>query len=446
MKYGHGEASLASFPGSFVSDFDQFLDYCLAKPVSLTKTTKTISRKNLIELNELLSVKAKNVNQYSSQEFYPYIDFLFRLALASKMIEVGTTNTKHFFKGTKRAELFKGFTFPEKYCSLLEVFWVDLDWEQLHDNSFVVHHYVEIFARLRYESPGKPINISHPKTAIGKWLQNETKHWQHFYKYFEWFGLWTCETDTAKIENHYRKGSYFAKTITITDFGTAMMPILVFDRNLYAWNIATRRMEGESEWFPGAPSDWIRNFGISKADLACIEDIFDEDQSGQPFYLPFIPLFPSGTLSNALPREQKRCQVGAYTFNVMYETDTWRKLKLSGICTMDDLHHNILLAYDFEDDHLYSFFMDNKKWSNNCIASPNDDFGHADASKVHIDRYGFVQGQQFLYVFDYGAEWTFRVTVEEIDEQETGGFTPQLVDEKGQSPKQYFYEDDEDEW
>ncbi|WP_153009912.1 plasmid pRiA4b ORF-3 family protein [Sporosarcina koreensis] len=226
----------------------------------------------------------------------------------------------------------------------------------------------------------------------------------------------------------------------------AMMPILVFERNLYAWNIATRRMEGESEWFPGAPSDWIRNFGISKADLACIEDIFDEDQSGQPFYLPFIPLFPSGTLSNALPREQKRCQVGAYTFNVMYETDTWRKLKLPGAYTMDDLHHNILLSYDFEDNHLYSFFMDNKKWSNNCIASPNDDLGHADASKVHIDRNGFVKGQQFLYVFDYGAEWTFRVTVEEIDEQDTNDFTPQLVDEKGPSPKQYFDEDwDEDD-
>ena len=439
-------ASLVTFPERFVTDVDQFLNYCIAKPVSLTKSTKTISRKHLIELNELLSVKAKYANPYSPQEFYPYIHFLFQLTLTSKLLVIGTTGGKDLLRGTKRTEQFKELTFPEKYCSLLEAFWVDMDWERLNDRSHTAHQYVEVFAKLRHETPGRPINIVNPQTEIGELLELETLNWQHFYKYFEWFGLWTCETDTEKIENHYRKGAYFVKRIAVTEFGTAIMPVLVFKRNLYAWNVTTRRKSGEPEWFPGAPLEGIPYFEISNSDNTCIEENCTEDQSGQPFHFPFIPLFPEGTLSNTLPREQKRLREGAYTFEVKYDKGMWRKLKLPGIGTMDDLHHNILLAYDFDDDHLYSFFMDGKKWSNNCIVSPHDTFGHPDASKVRIDSFGFVQGQQFLYLYDYGDEWTFRVTVEQIDEQNTNNFTPQLVGEKGDGPEQYFYEDwDEDD-
>ncbi|WP_431312338.1 IS1096 element passenger TnpR family protein [Sporosarcina oncorhynchi] len=74
----------------------------------------------------------------------------------------------------------------------------------------------------------------------------------------------------------------------------------------------------------------------------------------------FTPLFPEGLLVNTLPREMKRRQEAAYTFVVLYTKGVWRKLKLPGICTMEDLHRSIIQAFHFDDDHLYSFFMDPK--------------------------------------------------------------------------------------
>ncbi|WOV88371.1 hypothetical protein QWT69_04400 [Sporosarcina oncorhynchi] len=95
---------------------------------------------------------------------------------------------------------------------------------------------------------------------------------------------------------------------------------------------------------------------------------------------------------------------------------------------------------------IYIHFSWIRKWSHNCIASPADTFGRPDASKVRIDSCGFVTGQHFIYLFDYGDEWTFHVTVEEIDEQDTSTFIPILIEEKGDGPEQYFYgEWDEDE-
>ncbi len=41
---------------------------------------------------------------------------------------------------------------------------------------------------------------------------------------------------------------------------------------------------------------------------------------------------------------------------------TWRKIEMRGDHTLEDLHHVIQDAFEFDDDHLYSFFMSGKAW------------------------------------------------------------------------------------
>lgn len=157
------------FPNRFIADVDSFLNYCSNTPISLTKTTKTFSRKHLQELNERLSVKAERVNAYSSQEFYPYIDFIYRLGISSRMLEMQTVRSTPVLRTTDRLTLFNGFSVAEKYCSLLETFWVDMDWDDLVSGKLnpVLLKHIAVFDALRHTEPGKRWNIVNAKTTIG---------------------------------------------------------------------------------------------------------------------------------------------------------------------------------------------------------------------------------------------------------------------------------------
>ena len=46
------------------------------------------------------------------------------------------------------------------------------------------------------------------------------------------------------------------------------------------------------------------------------------------------------------------------------------------------------------------------------------------------------EGQQFLYIFDFGDEWHFQIIVEKINEGMEVVF-PGIRKEKGKAPKQY---------
>lgn len=441
--------SASEFPDRFIDDVNCFIEYCSTTTISLTKTTKTLSRKHLQKLNELLSIKADNVNAYSSQEFYPYIDFIFKIMQSSRLFEI-QMNGKNLIPGDMdRFSVFKDFTTLEKYCFLLETFWVDMNWYDLLERNAdqVLHAYSTVFAALYPTEPNKKWNIVNPKTEIGELLQIETLNWQKFFRYFEWFGLWKCEPDIERMNNSYRKNAFYVKNITVTELGKQMMPILLIDRNLQLWNIAFRKLYNIVEWIPGMPRDYVFDFGMSTEDANKLKVISHEDQSLQPFYLPFVPLFAEGTLNKTLPRIQNSFINGAYTLRVNYDKNIWRKIKLPTTATMEDLHNVILDAYDFDDDHLYSFFTDGKKWSDYCIASPYEGPDHADASKIQIGSIGMLKNQPIVYVYDYGYEWTFTINLEEIDAQNTENFTPCLIDGIGVAPVQYFFlEDEEDEW
>lgn len=48
-------------------------------------------------------------------------------------------------------------------------------------------------------------------------------------------------------------------------------------------------------------------------------------------------------------------------------------------------------------------------------------------------------GQTFLYFFDFGDEWEFAVTVEDIQLINTHKAKPHVIESKGDSPEQYSY-------
>lgn len=125
-----------------------------------------------------------------------------------------------------------------------------------------------------------------------------------------------------------------------------------------------------------------------------------------------------------------------YVVKVLLKRGIWRRIQLSSRHTLHDLHKVILDAYEFDDDHLYAFFMQGKPWQGEAYWSPYNDEGPY-ADKVKIGSLNLAIKQKFLYLYDFGDEWTFSVQVEKILETDTTALKPVIIETHGGAPEQY---------
>jgi hypothetical protein len=429
-----------SFPLNLVRDFESFIDYTCGQKVELTKTNEHISRKHLLAINNLLSVKNQTATAYTDQEYYPYIHFFYYVALSGRLLEkVPVKQGKLQLKATKRLQEYKELSAIEKYFFLLETFWVDVNWARLLNERYnsISMSLKGILYILSQEREGYTLLLWKNGNKTNVNLNYHFDRWGYFLLYFEWLGLWECEINQGRIDDYWLKNCYFAKSIKLTAFGAELIPVLLVKRSFDIWNIALRRENGEFNPMPGAELGDMMYGDIP-------QEMMEKDQSSQPFFQPFTELFQNEELQRTLPRRKRKFVDGRYTFKVSYTGGIWRKVVLSGKHTMNTLHDMILDAFDFDDDHLYSFFMDGVKWSTDCITSPYDNDGQPVATEIQIGEIGLEQGQRFLYLFDYGDEWTFVVEVENIQELDSVPFKPYLMEGKGKAPAQYpeYYEED----
>lgn len=117
--------------------------------------------------------------------------------------------------------------------------------------------------------------------------------------------------------------------------------------------------------------------------------------------------------------------------------------------TLEDVHYALQAVFDWDDDHLYSFWLSGEFWA--CdggeythpfhAAQPNPlgPFTNGPApksAKVRLDRLGLEQGQLIAYLFDFGDEWRVALTLRQII-VEDGEPYPRLLESAGDAPPQY---------
>jgi hypothetical protein len=188
---------------------------------------------------------------------------------------------------------------------------------------------------------------------------------------------------------------------------------------------------------------------------------------------------------------------------------TWRKLELRADQTLHDLHLAIQDAFEWDNDHLYAFFMSGKAWDSKSeyslpegytpwgefiededdddeleppeltpaereaqlrqLFGPDTDLtleemeaeladfwetffreqaesGPGNVLETELSALNLQPKQAFMYLFDFGDEHRFKVRVHAIDEAADPAVDyPRLVESVGDSPPQYGYWDDE-EW
>jgi len=415
-------------PTPLIRDFQSFLDYIAAVKPYLTPKGY-IGGRALFEMNQRMVHPLDGVTVRTGQEFYPQLHLFFHLAQAGRLIqkESGKGN-KAILQLSGRAEDYCKLTATEKYFFLLETLWVDVKWMQIESSIFKGLgglKIIEVLGKLPGKTPHVPIRAPD--------LVGMPELLGYFWIYFAFFGFWTATRNKDIVP--YSKRFFHPETITPTSLGIALASLLIRERSYVTWNLPFRRELGEWNVNPGQPlpREYLLILSGKKGRKA---RIVQKDQAGEPFCLPFVSFFAEGELSKTLPREAAIPVEGVYLFRVSLSEGVWRKIELSSGHTLLDFHYVIQKAYGFDSDHLYSFFMDGTPWSDEKFTSPDDDEGpHVD--EVRIGELGLVKGQTFLYLFDYGDEWRFRVALEEIEENNPHPKKPRIVESEGKSPEQY---------
>jgi hypothetical protein len=121
-----------------------------------------------------------------------------------------------------------------------------------------------------------------------------------------------------------------------------------------------------------------------------------------------------------------------------------RKIAVAADQTLEDVHGTLREAFEWDDDHLYSFWLDGEFWSDPAAEytapfEPEPGTQTAEATLASLD---LQPGREIAYVFDFGDEWRVRLKVAErrpVDEERL----PAVIERVGDAPPQYV--DDEDD-
>lgn len=300
-------------------DFDKFIEYLSEREITIGKKTGFISPKFLFEINSLMSIKQEDVNLRSTELSYPLLHLFCVLVKSSRLfIQNSGKSGKSVLKASEYIKKFKDLNVTEKYISLLEILWMDCDFEKLQYQTYDSMNSRRVAVVLSYivnQESGKKFNLD----------EFITYNSSSIILYFYYFGILNYK-EYEKAESG-EKGRFFEPDeISINPFGMEIIKILNKERNIEVWNIPYRREIGE----------WNINF--------------------------------------------------------------------------EDLHNSIHEAFGFDNDHMYSFFMDGEAWSNNRLTCPYDERGPY-VNEVKIGELDLYEKQEFLYLFDFGDEWRFNVKV-----------------------------------
>ncbi len=125
--------------------------------------------------------------------------------------------------------------------------------------------------------------------------------------------------------------------------------------------------------------------------------------------------------------------------------DCIRIIEIDEDSDLETLHLAIQEAVDFDDDHLYEFFIANSIRSKEKVRFDDENEG---IWKYSIkDLYPLKKHRKIFYLFDYGSSWYFRIlrTQDQPKEKEQGIEYPRLIKSIGKNPLQYDPRNDE-EW
>lgn len=384
----------------FIQDFNTFIKYIEEERPVLSARRGVLGKIDSFKLNAKLNFKKAVVAPNYNQDQYLIIDLMFFLAVDSGLFIVGNDEReKSALIKTARKESFPELNNFEKYVFLLENYWSKYDFCEKHLRGCGVTDLYNVIRSIAECDLGQII--------IKQQNTQEVFSTGHAYLlHLSYFGLCSLEL----IEGV--KGTYddYVKAVVPTELGTIICRKLLTG-GFEFWNIEVARILIHIPGLKKVKKENIRLFDTLKK------------------------IFPDNIVQRTIENEVKMDRTGVYIFKVSLSKSLWRKIRMSYKSTFKDLHNAIQGAFDFDNVHLYEFYIGGNRRTAK-ITYAGDPY-EGIAGDITMGEASLYKGQKIMYLYDFGDEWEFDITLDDINNNDVLPIKPEVIESKGQSPEQY---------
>ena len=434
-----------SFPSPILKDFQTFANYCETNLPKVTKSNEFIGRKDVFALNKLMEQKADGLTAKNDQNHYLLLHLFYHLSIQGELFFIGRKKSAaHFSPNEEKLNYFKKLNPTEQYFYLFKTFFVYCDWEniQLQDRASIYEVGLsDLFEWCSMHKANELISFDSRMSNDGDKLSWVVNSLGVVMIYLEYFGFWKCKTS-----NRYRTRTHIGtESVVISEFGRQMCNCIVKTGGYTRWNVYAE--DGFDEDYIESIIEMQRLKETGKTEeeaLKTIEANLEKKEQGLVEFADwefedfFLEIFPEKKLGKILVKIPKEFKSGIYTFkvNLTHDPKISRRIQLDAKHSLYDLHMMIQEAFDFEDDHLYSFYMDGKQYSKIRFNDPRGGeppfvdeciLGESEHLSLH---------KKILYLFDYGDSWYFDIVLEKIEEGQLED-DGDIIESIGESPQQY---------
>jgi len=389
-----------SGPHTVLRDFDMFLDYLRESDLSVTNKHQLPIRV-LPEINERLTRPLQLGLKRPQQKSYPHIHGLYLLVRASGLTCVGGTSQKPLLSVDKMVhKVWQRLNPTERYGTLLETWLLRGSPEIIGEFGgrmlLIPEHFwdwTNFFARI----PDKGLKITGNSDA-----EISLRYRPGWYNLglLEVFGLIAIQHDSSEPGKGWR-----IKQINRTQLGDALLALLY------------------TEFFedPGKILELMREGKVPFGVL-------------QPVLQPYFPQW-----KNNMSIPEWAFRGGTYIFKVSIGR-MWYRVAIPADQTLDALASTILNGVAFDHDHLYEFSYQNRFGALESVQHPVMEEGPW-TDDVLVGDVQLSIGHTMICLYDFGDNWEFDVTLEQID-QDMINENPVILESHGEPPEQYPSYDD----
>jgi Plasmid pRiA4b ORF-3-like protein len=385
-------------PGTVLHDFQMLLSYVRERELPVSKAHQLPPLQALPEINARLAHPVTLGLKRPQLKSYPHIQGLYLLLRAGGLGYIRGAPPKPVLAINEVVyNSWSGLNRTERYFTLLETWllrgYPEIVGEQGSPPRFIGSYFQECAALIdSAQGDGLPV------------ADNERAEWYLRYSpglygiaLLEMFGFLSVKHG-CPVEGQ----GWQLEFVSSTPLGTAVFALL-------------------SE---GLFGDWRK--------VRDLEDTLPESFGVlQPAFQPYVPAW-----RNNLSLPAWAFREGVHLFRVSLWRGLWRRIAMPAVLTLDTLAQKILDAFEFDHDHLYRFSYRNRFGVETYANHPYTDDGPR-ASEVRVGDVPLQEGQSITYLYDFGDQWKFDVTLERVDPADAAITDPIILDGRGEAPEQY---------
>ena len=384
-------------------DFETFIKYVEVEKPTLSPKLGVLGKNDSFRLNSGLNYRKAVTTPNYLQEYYYIIDLMFSLAIDSRLLLiVNDEKGKAHLSISAGIEPFFKLNNFEKYVYLLQTYWSKYDFDEKTNRYLEVP---QLYGLLKLIANGKSDERILKKANTYNLYAGRSASFLHHLHYFGLCKLQLIEGAKGKYEDS-------VKAVIPTDVGIIICKQLL-NKAISFWNLGDSRI-------------FLEFCGIKVA-----------NNDNKKLFPIIADMFPDNIVQHTIEDEVETVidRSGVYTFTVKLSKGIWRKIRMSHENTFEELHLAIQEAFNFDNDHLYEFYIGGSRRTAKIIFTGDPSGGIE--NDITLGEMAIYKGQKIKYVFDFGDMWEFDITVTNIDKNVPIPVKPEIIEIKGEAPEQY---------